>query len=106
MTTSNAFRIEPGRGRARIRVDAGSSTTRSLGIAGLAIGTPVAMAGMVLYGYGATQDTGAMKTAGVLTLALGAAVTLTALPLLAMGTTTVRDSRGQVIAVRQATPRM
>jgi hypothetical protein len=87
-------------------VDAGSSTTRALGIAGLAIGTPVAMAGLILYGYGATTEADAIRTAGVLTLVVGAAVTLTALPLLAMGTTTVRDSRGEVIAVGRATPRM
>jgi hypothetical protein len=106
MTSSNAFRIEPGRGRAKIRVDAGSSTARTLGITGLVLGTPVAMAGMAMYGYGASRDTQSMQTAGAVTLSVGAVIVVAALPLLALGSTTVRDSQGEVIASRRTTPRM
>jgi hypothetical protein len=106
MTTSNAFRIEPGAGTARVKVSAGSRTARNLGIAGLAIGTPIAMGGLAMYGLGRMKGTNALRTAGVVTLAVGAVTTLASLPLLAIGNTTVRDGRGKLIARRGSGPRL
>ena len=106
MTTSNAFRIEPGAGTARVKVSAGSRTARTLGIAGLAIGTPIAMGGLAMYGLGRMNDTNGLRTAGVAALAVGAVTTLAALPLLVVGNTTVRDGRGKLIARRPSPPRL
>jgi hypothetical protein len=106
MTTSNPFRIEAGPGAAKIRVDAGSRSSRTYGLAGIIGGLPVAMAGLFLYGYGKGREDADLRTTGLVTLAVGAAATLVALPLLAFGSTTVRDGRGDVIARTHPVPRM
>jgi hypothetical protein len=98
MTPSNVFRIEPGRGRALVKVDGGSESSRSLGLTALIAGIPVSMAGGALLGYGTIDDSDAMKISGGITLGLGAAMVLTALPLLVAGGTDVRDGRGRQIA--------
>jgi hypothetical protein len=100
MTTSNMFRIEPGTGVARLRVSGGSADTRSLGLTGLIIGIPVSLGGMVVFGYGNLKEESAFVTAGIITLAVGAVLTLGSLPFLYAGGTTVRDSRGKLIASR------
>jgi hypothetical protein len=103
MTSSNEFRIEPGSGTARLRVSGGSATARTLGIVGLVAGIPLSLGGGALFGYGAVSDLQGMQTAGVVTLAVGAAAVVAALPLLLVGSTKVRDARGRVIA--QTPPR-
>jgi hypothetical protein len=98
MTASNGFRIEPGSGTARLRVSGGSSTARTLGIVGLVAGIPLSLGGGALFGYGAVADREGMQTAGIVTIAVGAAAVVAALPLLLVGSTKVRDARGRVIA--------
>jgi len=87
-------------------VDSGSSSARSLGILGLAVGMPVAMLGMGLFGYGTVDDQSGLRTAGLVTLAVGAASSLAALPLLALGSTSVRNAHGTVIATYGYGPRL
>jgi hypothetical protein len=98
MTTSNVFRIDPGRGRAFVRVDGGSASTRSLGITALVAGIPLSLAGGALFGYGALDDSDALKIGGGITLGVGAVLVLTSLPLLVAGGTDVYDGRGKQIA--------
>jgi hypothetical protein len=105
MSTSNVFRIEPGTGTARIKVDSGSSAARTAGVIGLSVGLPVAMAGLAGYGYGRVSDNATLQTAGVVVLAVGAVAALGSLPLLTMGSTTVRDADGHMIAQAPSTPR-
>lgn len=99
MSTSNVFRITAGRGTARLRVSGGSAEARTLGIIGLAAGIPVSLAGMGMYGYGVFKQRSAFKVAGASALAVGAVAVLAALPLLVIGSTTVRDARGKAIAL-------
>lgn len=101
MTTSNVFVIDPGGGTARLRVSGGSSTSRRLGIIGLAVGLPIAFGGMTLFGVGSVEDQQGVRTAGIATLGVGAAAVLVALPLLLVGATTVRNERGSYIAGRR-----
>lgn len=98
MTTSNVFRIQPGVGTARIRVDGGSAKARSFGLLGLFVGIPTAVAGMTLYSYGRFAERDGMQLGGAVVLGTGAVTLLAALPLLLAGSTTVRDGRGSVIA--------
>jgi hypothetical protein len=98
MTPSNVFRIEPGRGRALVKVDGGAESSRSLGLTALIAGIPVSMVGGALFGYGAIDENDGLKIGGGITLGLGAAMILTALPLLVSGGTDVRDGRGRQIA--------
>lgn len=98
MTSSNTFRIEPGSGTALIRVDGGSARARSLGITGLFVGIPTAVAGMALFGYGKLDEQDGMRIAGTVVLATGAVIVVASLPLLLMGSTKIRDARGSVIA--------
>jgi hypothetical protein len=98
MTRSNAFRIDPGPGVALVRVDGGSARARSFGILGLAVGIPTTLAGGALYSYGTFSDRDGLRIGGGVVLGLGALAVLAALPLLLLGTTTVRDGRGSVIA--------
>ncbi len=98
MTTSNAFRIDPGSGQAQLRVSGGSAGSRSIGIIGMSAGVPVTLAGMGLYGYGRYKDQAGFRTAGIITLAVGAATVLGSLVFLARGGTKVRDAKGKVIA--------
>ncbi len=56
------------------------------------------MVGGALLGYGAIDDNAALQISGGITLGLGAAMVLSALPLLVAGGTDVRDGRGRQIA--------
>lgn len=98
MTPSNAFIVDPGAGTARLRIGGGSATARELGIVGLAAGLPVTFAGMTLFGLGSLEEEQAVKTAGIVTLAVGAAAIVVALPLLLIGSTTVKNEKGAYIA--------
>ncbi len=105
MTTSNAFRIEPGSGTASFKVDGGKASSRTIGIIALASGIPVALTGMGLYGYGKVEDKKGLQTAGIVTLAIGGAAVLTALPFLGAGSTRVKNARGSEVASGFAPPR-
>jgi hypothetical protein len=98
MTTSNPFRIEPGAGRALIRVDGGSAEVRFFGILSLSLGIPTLLTGGTLYSYGKFSDREGMRDAGAVVLGVGALAVVGALPLLFSGTTKVRDAQGSVIA--------
>ena len=98
MTPSNPFRIEPGHGTAQFRVNGGSERTRQWGIWSFAVGAPVALSGMGLWGYGKIQDSQGSQTAGIVVASVGAAAIIAALPLLSMGSTRVQDERGHTIA--------
>jgi len=99
MTASNAFTIEPGVGAARLRVSGGSASARSWGLVGLAGGLPITFAGVTLLGVGAIHSEPGERTAGIVTLAIGAAAVLAALPLLVSGSTSVKSSEGRRIAL-------
>ena len=105
MTPSNAFRIEPGRGTAQFRVDGGSESTKQWGVIAFSVGIPVALGGMGLWGYGKAKDSQALQTTGIIVLGVGAVSVLGSLPLLASGSTRVRDARGRSIARSGAAPR-
>jgi hypothetical protein len=98
MTPSNPFVIDPGPGTARLRVAGGSSTSRELGIIGLAGGLPVTFGGMTLFGLGSLEEEKDVRTAGIVTLAVGATAIVIALPLLLIGSTAVRNEKGSYIA--------
>ena len=98
MSTSNVFRLQPGPGRALVRVDGGSDSARRFGVLGLAIGIPVALTGAAGLSYGVVSDRDGMSLAGGITLGVGGALVLAALPLLLLGTTDVRDGAGGQIA--------
>jgi len=98
MTSSNAFRIEPGPGLALIRVDGGSASARTFGILTLTIGIPTMLTGGTLYSYGKFAEREGMRTAGAVVLGAGALAVLASLPLLFAGATKVRDGHGSVIA--------
>jgi len=98
MTSSNPFVIDPGAGTARLRVAGGSGTARTLGIIGLAGGLPVTFVGMTLFGFGSLENEKEVRTAGIVTLAVGAVAVVVALPLLLVGSTTVRNEKGAYIA--------
>jgi hypothetical protein len=69
-----------------------------VGLIGLITGVPVSLVGMGLFGYGSVKDEDGLRTAGVATLAVGAVAILASLPLLMIGTTSVRDGRGKLVA--------
>jgi len=98
MTTSNVFRLEPGHGTARFRVDGGSSRARSTGLILMIGGVPVSLGGFTLLGLGRVEQNDALQIAGVATLGVGALSVLISLPLLISGSTTVRDAKGDTIA--------
>ena len=98
MTPTEPFRIERGSGDALLRVNGGSASARSLGRLSFAIGVPLALVGMAGFGYGSIQDEPGLKTAGAITLGVGAALALVALPLLVSGSTSVRNEKGDLIA--------
>jgi hypothetical protein len=105
MTTSNAFRIEPGPGTAHVKVEGGSSRSRTLGVIGLGVGIPSALIGMTLFSYGKVSDEDALSTAGAVVLGTGAVMLLVALPLLFAGKTGVKDGKGSHIATLPTAPR-
>jgi len=98
MTTSNVFRIEPGRGRALIKVDGGSQSTKNWGVGGMIVGIPLSLVGMGLLGYGIVQEKDSLQIAGGITLGVGATIVLGSLPLLVLGGTDVHDGKGKQIA--------
>jgi len=104
MTTSNVFRIEPGRGTANLKVDGGSAGSRTIGTVGFAAGIPLALGGMALWGYGKLEDRRGLQTAGIVTLGVAAVALVGALPFLSAGSTKVRDGKGKTIASRSAPP--
>jgi hypothetical protein len=97
MSPTNAFRIEPGSGVARLQVTGGASLLRSSGMVALATGLVVGLGGASLYGYGRFEDRKTLVTLG--------AVTLIVLPLLALGRSTVKDAHGRTIAAHELSTR-
>lgn len=104
MTTSNSFQIEPGRGTASFKVNGGSAQARQIGIITLATGIPIALTGMGLYGAGVLDESRGLRTAGIITLAVGGATVIAALPFLGVGSTRVQNARGKSIARTFAPP--
>ncbi len=100
MTASNTFRFDAGAGSAGVRVDGGSATARTVGIATLAAGIPVALAGMALLAVGNQEGKGGLKAAGIAGLALGGVSIGVSLPLLLIGSTHVKSASGSRIASR------
>jgi hypothetical protein len=98
MTPSGPFRIRPGAGTAELKVNAGSSGARFWGQAALIAGIPLAFAGMGGWAYGSFEDQSGLRTAGAITLGVGALSVLVALPLLVRGATDVRNADGDLIA--------
>lgn len=99
MTTSNIFRFDAGSGTAGVRVDGGSATARRAGIIALAVGIPVALAGMALYAQGRVKDRTGLQIGGVAGLAAGGLSVAISLPLLIFGSTHVKDAKGSFIAL-------
>jgi hypothetical protein len=64
----------------------------------LAIGIPVALTGMAGLGYGTMTDRDGLALTGGIVLGTGGALVLASLPLLLLGTTDVRDGRGDLVA--------
>jgi hypothetical protein len=99
MTTSNVFRFDAGDGTAGVRVDGGSATARRAGIITLAIGIPLALAGMGLFAQGKVKDNTGLTVAGIAGLAAGGVSIGVSLPLLLIGTTHVKNAKGSLIAI-------
>jgi len=104
MTTSNIFRFEAGGGTAGVRVDGGSATARRAGIITLALGIPVALAGMGLFAQGRVKDRAGLQAAGIAGLAAGGLSVVISLPLLIIGSTHVKDAKGSFIASNEPLP--
>jgi hypothetical protein len=99
MTPSGPFRVDRGAGGpALLTVKGGSSVARTLGRLGFVIGVPVSLIGMTGFAYGHFDERRGLETAGAITLGVGAALVLTALPLLVTGSTSVRNEKGDLIA--------
>ncbi len=101
MTPSGPFRIEPGAGSALLSVHGGSSSARLWGRVGLIAGVPLALVGMTAFAYGRFEDRSGLKTGGEISLALGAALVLVALPLLVAGSTSVRNEKSDLVATKE-----
>jgi len=106
MTTSNIFRFAGGSGIAGVRVDGGSATARRVGIITLAIGIPVALAGMGLFAQGRVKDNSGLQAAGIAGLAAGGLSIGISLPLLLLGATRVKDANGSSIASNEPVSRL
>jgi hypothetical protein len=104
MTTSNVFRFDAGGGVAGVRVDGGSASARRVGIITLAVGIPLALAGMALFAQGRVKESSALQGAGIAGLALGGAGITVSLPLLLIGTTHVKNAKGSLIALGDPSP--
>jgi hypothetical protein len=102
MTPSKAFRVEPGSGAALLKVDGGSAAARAWGRASFAVGVPVALLGMTGFALGSFDDRDGLRTAGAVSLGVGAALILVALPLLVHGATDVKNEKGDSVAARAA----
>jgi hypothetical protein len=100
MTRSNTFVVEPGSGTASMRVAGGSARARDFGLVGLAAGLPVMFAGVTLLGVGSIHEQPGERTAGIVTLSVGAVAVLAALPLLVIGSTSVKNAAGRNVASR------
>ena len=98
MTTSNAFRIDPGPGVARLSVAGGDANLRRWGITSLIGGLVIGLGGASLYGYGRVEHKDPLITLGMVSLGVAGAAVIGSLPLLSLGSTTVRDGRGRTIA--------
>lgn len=98
MTPSAPFRIQAGAGAALLDVRGGSASLRSWGRVSFALGVPISLLGMAGFGYGSFEDRPGLRGAGAVSLGVGAALVLTALPLLVAGTTNVRNEHGDLIA--------
>lgn len=104
MTTSNVFRFDGGNGTAGVRVDGGSASARRAGILSLAIGIPLALAGMGLFAQGRVRDNTGLTVAGVAGLSAGGLGIAVSLPLLLIGTTHVKNAKGSQIALGEPPP--
>lgn len=104
MTASNVFRIDPGSGTARLRIEGGSKSYRDAGLIALSVGIPVTLTGMGILGYGRLKESSTLTTTGIVVLVAGGVAVLGSLPLLAAGKTRVRDGEGRVIASRPFAP--
>ncbi len=98
MSTSNTFILEPGTGTARMRVAGGSQVAKTIGLASIIAGIPLALGGSALFAVGEVDDRPTMSTVGIAVGIVGAVAILTAIPLLMVGSTKVRDGRGSTIA--------
>lgn len=98
VTPSNPFLIEPGHGTARLEARPGSARARQYGTVALVVGIPLALAGFAGYALGRLEDSPPLRDSGIALTAVGGAAILTALPLLAAGSTSVRNERGRRIA--------
>ena len=101
MTPSNTFRFDAGDGTAGVRVDGGSASARRTGIITLAIGIPLALAGMGLFAQGKVKDSSGLTAAGIGGLAAGGVSIAVSLPLLLIGTTHVKNAKGSLIALSE-----
>jgi hypothetical protein len=98
MTPSTVFRFDAGAGVAGVRVDGGSAAARRAGVITLAAGIPVALAGMAMFALGRVHDKPGLEGAGIAGLALGGVSVAVSLPLLLVGTTSVKNAKGSMIA--------
>lgn len=98
MTPSRAFRVSPGDGSSHLLVNGGSATARLWGRTSFAVGVPLALLGMSGFAWGSFDDQPGLKTAGAVSLGVGAALVLVALPLLVKGATNVKNEKGEAIA--------
>jgi hypothetical protein len=100
---SSPFRIEGERGSARLHVRAGSGPSRTLGQVALVGGIVLGLGSASLYGAGRLEDDERMVVGGIVGLAAAGVAVVAALPLLARGSTTVRNASGERIG-RAAPP--
>jgi hypothetical protein len=99
MTPSKSFQLEAGTGTAMLSVNGGSASAARWGRTALLASLLPSFVGMGLVGYGTLEDRPALTTGGGIALGLGAALALTALPLLASGSTNVKNADGDLIGV-------
>jgi hypothetical protein len=98
MTPSKPFRVEAGSGAALLSVSGGSAAARAWGRISFGLGVPVALLGMTGFALGSFEDRSGLKTAGAISLGVGAALVLVALPLLVRGSTNVKNNKGDNVA--------
>lgn len=101
MTPSNVFRFDAGSGVAGVRVEGGSASARRAGVISLAVGIPVALAGMALFALGRVHDEAGLEAGGIAGLATGGVTIGVALPLLLIGSTSVKNAKGSLIALSE-----